>query len=203
MATVGTVLPKRNPSILPADIAEAIAGALTTVQRGARSTSASTPAEASVEPRRDFGSAGAPDVALLREEPDNAEYGGAIYTVDGVPVRFRRAKVTPKKVGAFVTAWRRAEAGEVGSSSTTEPMRAEDGVAALAVHIESGYGVGLEPRRGVFIFPTEVLGKRGLVSVAGKGGKRGFRIYPSWSVVTSAQALRTQKWQSEHFTLLG
>ncbi len=52
---------------------------------------------------------------------------------------------------------------------------------------------------GAFVFPSEVLASRGVVAVDGAGGKRGFRVYPPWSEVTSPQAATTQRWQCASF----
>ena len=41
--------------------------------------------------------------------------------------------------------------------------------------------------------------EHGITSVAGAGGKRGFRVYPPWSPTDNAQAIRTQKWQGAYF----
>ena len=33
-----------------------------------------------------------------------------------------------------------------------------------------------------------------------QGGKRGFRVYPTWSIPNNKQALATQTWQIEYFS---
>lgn len=124
-------------------------------------------------------------------EPDNAEYGAAVSDVGRSTIRFRVGKLTPTKVGLFVSVWRRATDG------STEPFPAEDDVDALVVTARKG------ERFGAFVFPTEVLASRGVVSVDGAGGKRGFRVYPPWSVTSNPQAERSQKWQCDRFLDMG
>lgn len=142
-----------------------------------------------------------PDVALVTglfdglgvecspavSEPDNAEYGAAVSDVGRSTIRFRVGKLTPTKVGLFVSVWRR------GAGGSTEPFPAEDDVDALVVVAREG------DRFGAFVFPNEVLATRGVVSVRGAGGKRGFRVYPPWSATSSPQAKRSQGWQCDWF----
>jgi hypothetical protein len=49
------------------------------------------------------------------------------------------------------------------------------------------------------VFPKAALIGHGIASTTGRGGKRGFRLYPTWSVTTNLQAQRTQRWQSDYF----
>ncbi|WP_431218387.1 MepB family protein [Leifsonia xyli] len=126
--------------------------------------------------------------AALRAEPDNAAYGAAVCADGGGGhvVRFRFARVTPRKTGLFVAVWCR------GANGVTEPFdaAAQD---RLVIVVRQGIHFGL------FDLPAAVLDERGIVSVAGAGGKRGFRVYPPWSVTASTQAAATQRWQTPHF----
>lgn len=123
-----------------------------------------------------------PDLAI---EPDNSEYGGAIS--DSAGVRLRVGKLTPRKVGLFVTVWRRAAGG------STEPLPDADGVRFLVIAVREG------ERFGLFVFSRAALRTHGISSANGVGGKRGFRVYPPWSATPNAQATRSQKWQGEYF----
>lgn len=127
------------------------------------------------------------DASALILEPDNLAYGGAVSRTPESTVRFRVGKVTPTKVGHFVTVWRRAANG------STEPLPAEEGVSALIVTVRDG------SQSGAFVFPASALAEHGIASVRGVGGKRGFRVYPPWVEATNPQAKRTQRWQSLHF----
>lgn len=124
-------------------------------------------------------------VGPLEVEAENQQYGGALTTIAGVPVRLRVAKITPVKVGAFVTVWR-----------ASAPLPAEDRAELLLVAVHDG------DRSGFFAFPRAALVQHGILSVKGVGGKRGFRVYPPWVVAPNAQARRTQRWQGDFFVEL-
>ncbi|MFI1577465.1 MepB family protein [Embleya sp. NPDC020630] len=123
-------------------------------------------------------------------EPESAEYGAYTLTVAGARVRFRSARTTPTKVGLFVTLWRRSAAGPI------EPSAVEDAIDLVVIGCRQGEHLGQ------FVFPTAVLAERGILSVGGVGGKRGFRVYPPWVTPTVRQAERTRAWQVEHFLTL-
>lgn len=123
-------------------------------------------------------------------ETENAEYGAFVSRVGRASVRFRVGKLTPAKVGLFVTVWKRA------SDGSTEPCAAEDGIDLLVISVREGQHFGQ------FVFPKTALVEHGIVSVAGRGGKRGFRVYPPWSVTQNRQAMRSQKWQCGYFLAL-
>ncbi|WP_447522890.1 MepB family protein [Salinibacterium sp. NYA9b] len=129
-----------------------------------------------------------PQYAQLVVEPDNAEYE-AVTTLPAA-TRFRVAKLTPTKPGFFVTVWRRDTDG------TTQPFPSDDGTQHLVVVTRDSNGFG------AFVFPLSVLIVRGIVSDGGRGGKRGFRVYPPWADTCNRQAQNTQQWQCEHFHLL-
>jgi hypothetical protein len=44
---------------------------------------------------------------------------------------------------------------------------------------------------------------KGIVSYKKNEGKRGFRVYPPWSLPTNKTAQSTQKWQLEYFLEIG
>ena len=119
-------------------------------------------------------------------EADNGEYGAALTRIGARTVRLRVGKLTPTKVGLFVAVWRRSTAGP------TEPFPADD-VDLLVITATEGR------QAGQFVFPRSALVRHGITSVAGAGGKRGFRVYPPWSPTDNAQAIRTQKWQGAYF----
>ncbi|MET0854216.1 MAG: MepB family protein [Microterricola sp.] len=117
----------------------------------------------------------------------NADYGAQLLTIDGLRARMRSGRVTPRKVGLFVAVWERADDG------TTRPFAHEGDMELLLVIVRDG------ARLGLFTFPREALREHGILSVAGEGGKRGFRLYPPWSETSNAQAQRTQRWQQCYF----
>ncbi|MGV8859014.1 MepB family protein [Rhodoglobus sp.] len=129
-----------------------------------------------------------PDSTQLVAEPDNGVYGA--FTTTPAHTRYRVAKLTPTKPGLFVAVWRRHTDG------TTQPFRSNDGTQQLVVVSRDSSGFG------AFVFSLSVLIARGIVSVDGHGGKRGFRVYPPWADTRNNQAQNTQQWQCEHFHLL-
>lgn len=127
------------------------------------------------------------DCSAPLPEAENREYGAAVASVGRRSGRFRAGKVTPSKVGVFVAVWQR------GGDGVSEPFPADDGVSVLVVTAREG------DRFGQFVLPTAALVEHGIVSMNGRGGKRGFRLYPPWSVPANPQARRSQRWQSEFF----
>jgi hypothetical protein len=120
------------------------------------------------------------------EDKECAEYCGLHFQIGELHVKFRRAKITPKKIGQFVTLWKRNAQGE------TEPFHAHDNYDFYIIATES------EDRFGFFLFPKAVLAEKQILT-ASKEGKRGFRVYPDWSVPENKQAIRTQEWQAAFF----
>ncbi|MFE9408138.1 MepB family protein [Streptomyces sp. NPDC006704] len=118
---------------------------------------------------------------------ESAEYAAHTFVLDGLAVRFRVAKTTPTKAGQFVTVWKRSPGGPI------QPFDATDPVDLFVISSRDGQHFGQ------FVFPLYVLGSRGVVTVDGVGGKRGFRVFPPWVTTTSRQAAAAQAWQSEHF----
>ncbi|MFC8273309.1 MepB family protein [Streptomyces sp. NPDC057271] len=120
-------------------------------------------------------------------EPESVEYAAHTFTLDGLSVRFRAARTTPTKVGQFVTVWKRSPGGPI------QPFDIADAVDLFVISCRDGNHFGQ------FVFPKDVLRRRGVVSVDGSGGKRAFRVYPPWVTTTNGQAGRTQAWQLDHF----
>lgn len=121
-------------------------------------------------------------------EKESLEYGAAICKVGNKNALFRIAKITPKKIGQFVTVWKRNAQG------VTEPYSAKDSIDFLFVCVEK------DNNFGIFIFPKSALLKHNIFSQNNVDGKRGFRLYPSWDKPTNKQALKTQQWQLIFFT---
>lgn len=123
----------------------------------------------------------------LKNEPESAEYGAAEFTLNDRRIKFRVAKITPTKIGQFVTFWKRSGKGPIA------PYHEDDLFDFLVVCVHSG------EHFGQFIFPKQVLCEKGIVSTNDKEGKRAMRVYPPWDITDNAQAKRTQKWQLEWF----
>ena len=120
-------------------------------------------------------------------ETQNAEYGAYLFNLNALSIRFRVAKITPTKIGQFVTLWERIGDGP------SQPYDASDPVDFFVISTRKGNHFGQ------FIFPRSVLRDQDILSNEGKGGKRAIRVYPPWDNPTSRQAQKTQKWQLEYF----
>ncbi|MGO4272884.1 MepB family protein, partial [Paenibacillus sp. TAF58] len=78
-------------------------------------------------------------------EEQNAEYGAYLFHINSLFIRFRIAKITPTKVGQFVTLWHRIEDG------TIQPYDVSDPVDYFVISTRQGTNFGQ------FIFPKHVL----------------------------------------------
>jgi hypothetical protein len=119
-------------------------------------------------------------------EADNAEYGAYFFILQGQRVKFRVAKITPTKIGQFVTVWKR-----VGKQ--TQPYDVLDPFDLLVISTRR------DEFFGQFVIPKSVLMQQGVLSEAGQGGKRALRVYPPWDETYSRQAQNTQAWQLLYF----
>jgi hypothetical protein len=84
--------------------------------------------------------------------------------------------------------WKRAT-----RASEIAPLDSSDGVAFVVVAVSDS------SQSGQFVFGRSLLVEKGIMSRAGKGGKRAIRVYPPWVRPVARAALVTQKWQTEHF----
>lgn len=122
-------------------------------------------------------------------ESESQEYAASRFELNGRKIRYRNAKVTPKKIGQFVTYWKR------NSNGITEPLQETDEIDFYVIT------ACFNNQFGQFVFPKSILIKKGIISSETKQGKRGFRVYPIWDKVTSKQAKKTQDWQLKYFYL--
>lgn len=116
-----------------------------------------------------------------------SEYQGCEYLYNACKYIQRTSKVTPKKIGQFVTLWKRNPAG------LPIPFDSEDDLKCVVILSK------MDQHSGIFLFPKEVLIEKGILRSL-KEGKRGFRVYPAWDVPISKQAQKTQEWQSKYFS---
>jgi len=118
---------------------------------------------------------------------ESEEYQGYTFTLNGCNIISRKAKITPKKAGQFVTFWKRNE------NKIIEPFNESDLIDFYVVNVE------FENKSGQFVFPKSELISKGIISTLKKEGKRAFRVYPKWDTTISKQAIKTQKWQLKYF----
>jgi len=123
----------------------------------------------------------------LKVEDESADYGASEFTIKNHSVKFRAGKITPTKVGQFVTFWKRIGEGPI------LPYEFTDSFDFLVVSVRA------ENHFGQFVFPKAVLCKKGIVSCNGKEGKRAMRIYPPWNKADNSQSRKTQAWQLQYF----
>jgi hypothetical protein len=127
----------------------------------------------------------------VKQEAESQEYGASTFEMDGKLIIFRVAKITPTKIGQFVTIWKRIDNGP------TMPYDSADNVDLFVISVRD------KNRFGQFVFPRDILCEKGIVSQDGNGGKRGIRVYPAWDITDNSQAKRTQAWQSKYFFEVG
>lgn len=122
-------------------------------------------------------------------EQESQEYGACRFEINGLKIISRNAKITPKKMGQFVTIWKRSVDG------ITQPFDTIDDFDLLIINVQN------KEQLGQFVFSKSILSDKGIISTTSKEGKRGFRLYPPWDKPTSKQAIKTQDWQVEYFLL--
>ena len=124
----------------------------------------------------------------ILEETQNLDYGAGIFQLNSKSVRFRVAKITPTKIGQFVAFWEKDEANK------NQAFSYDNATDLLVINTFGRNGI-----YGQFVFPKEVLLKQNILKTSKTKGKMAIRVYPSWDIPTSKQAIATQKWQLPYF----
>jgi len=124
----------------------------------------------------------------IQEEAQNSEYGAGVFQLNSKSVRFRVAKITANKKGQFVTFW------EKDRDNKNQPFSYINATDLLVVNTFANHS-----NFGQFIFPQEILLKHNILKTDSSKGKMAIRVYPSWDILTSKQAIATQKWQLRYF----
>ncbi len=120
-------------------------------------------------------------------EMESQEYAASEFKMNDLNIKFRVAKITPTKIGQFVTLWKRIGSGPIQPFDMADPFN----LVVISVRTSEHFGQ--------FVFPKLVLYEKGIVSKDGKGGKRAIRVYPPWDITDNKQAIKTQKWQLPYF----
>ncbi|MBC8753368.1 MepB family protein [Kordia sp. YSTF-M3] len=126
-------------------------------------------------------------ISNFTQEAESAAYDACQFDLTGLHIVCRNAKITPKKVGQFVTFWKR------NNNQPIAPFHESDRFDFFVVNVHT------EHKFGQFVFPKSILITKGIISTPTKEGKRAFRVYPNWDITNSKQAARTQKWQLNYF----
>jgi hypothetical protein len=130
----------------------------------------------------------------IQKESESDDYGAYTFTLNGRLAIFRVAKITPTKMGQFVTLWKRIGTGPI------LPFDKSDSFDWIIISVRQGN------KLGQFVFPKKILLEKGILSdiqnPSAKDGKRAIRVYPPWDIAESKQAQQSQKWQLEYFFLI-
>lgn len=124
----------------------------------------------------------------IQEAAQNSEYGAGIFRLNSKSIRFRVAKVTPNKKGQFVAIWEKDKDNKNQAFSNT------NATDLLVINTFASNN-----RFGQFIFPKEILLKHNILKTVSSKGKMAIRVYPSWDILDSKQAIATQAWQLPYF----
>jgi hypothetical protein len=126
-------------------------------------------------------------VTNFEQEQESQEYLAYRFTLGTSNIVFRKAKITPTKIGQFVTIWKRNSKGK------TQAFEESDDIDMVIIVCVNGDQVGQ------YNFPKHALVEQRILSTENKKGKMGIRVYPPWDKPTSQQAINTQSWQLRYF----
>ncbi len=127
------------------------------------------------------------EISNIEIEKESSEYCAYRFEIDSKKILFRQSKITPTKIGQFVTLWKRNVEKKV-----TEPFDVSDEIDLFVINVKN------ESQFGQFVFPKSILIEKGIITDK-KEGKRAIRVYPIWDLTESKQAQKTQKWQLDYF----
>ena len=127
------------------------------------------------------------EIRHFSAEEESVAYQACDFKLNKKSIKFRKAKITPTKIGQFVTLWKRKSNGPI------EPFDINDPIDLFIISVQDGNNLGQ------FIFSKSTLLKQNILSKNKKGGKRAMRVYPPWVVTESDQAKKTQAWQVDYF----
>ncbi|MGG5735720.1 MULTISPECIES: MepB family protein [Bacillus cereus group] len=126
-------------------------------------------------------------VTNQKEEKQNLEYAGGIFQLNNRSIRFRVSKITPNKIGQFVSFW------EKDASMKNQAFSYDSAPNLLVITCIA------DNKLGQFIFPKEILLKEKILKTQNQKGKMAMRVYPIWDKPVSNQAKKSQLWQLQYF----
>lgn len=127
------------------------------------------------------------DFSDFKLAAESKKYSACSFRLNGKEIQQRASKITPTKIGQFVSIWKRNKEG------ITTPFDSSDDLDFIVITARS------VDNYGQFIFPKSALVTNGVISQNSIGGKRGIRVYPPWDIATNQQAGKTQIWQLKYF----
>lgn len=126
------------------------------------------------------------DITLSK---DNQNYDSCTFTIDNKIIEYRKGHVTPKKIGHFVSFWKRNNEGNC------IPKDREDMFTILIINVTKKEELG----NNYFIFPKKVLYENNIISKNNTGGKNGFRIYSPSEKTNNKTSEKTRQWQAFYY----
>lgn len=123
----------------------------------------------------------------LEKDDYNNEYNAFTFKTKTRDYRFRSAKITPKKSGAFVVMWKK------NNNNVNIPFSYESFPDYLIVEVIEN------ECEGYFIFPKNVLKCKSILTTESTNGKMGFRVYAPWVSELNKTAVKSKKWQERYF----
>ena len=87
----------------------------------------------------------------LSDELEGTEYNACQFKLNGKKIICRSAKITPKKMGQFVTFWKRNKKG------ITEPYNKTNQIDFYVIHVKT------KNNFGPFVLPKAVLISKGIM----------------------------------------
>ncbi len=136
---------------------------------------------------RDFMEVNQMEIQNIVKDDECHNYSGCSFQIDQFQVKYRKGRSTPRKIGYFVTLWKRND------DRKTEPFSITDDFQFYIIDTEK------DNKHGIFLIPRTILSEKQVLSSASKQGKRGFRVYAPWDLRDSKQAERTKEWQTDYF----
>ena len=143
--------------------------------------------------------------------PESAKYQALIFSLNNKSIIYRRGKVTADRPGAFLAIWRRSS---ILNIENKKPIPFKDNeLDYLFIRVDE-YSNDTDVQEtihklksGMFIFPTSLLIKKGIVTSEKNKGKTGIRVFPPWTQdrgtigtkVFSESGKQTQRWQLPYF----
>lgn len=136
---------------------------------------------------KDFFTKAGFEFSALKKEDESNEYSAYRFQLNKKDICYREAKITPTKIGQFVTLWKRNEIGIIAPFDNSDPID----YVIVSVRKNENWGQ--------FIFPKKIVLEKSIFSTPDKEGIRATRVYPPWDETISKQAQKTQKWQLNYF----